>query len=314
MSKISPIFGKRTLNVPRKRSIHYSVDKTPLKTEFDIGESNLVQGVLNKSNKQKTVLPDVNLLVMHLRDLVLKKMRERSVARLILLQDELPTGTLARYERQGDSYITNIKKLGAAPEILTIVEGEEVLVPTYEIKATFEDIYSVVTPYQDYIRIISGTLVDDLISQEEMLLGRLLNSASIEPLGCERLCGFSQKFDQLVKAVKSWPVIEDFDAPLQLEPTRPSFILIHESDYDNVAKELDRHLGDPIFVDTELLLCKNPIFQDRLFLVPQPDMMGVQPIRSSLSLIPVDGKTIAAYSEFGMCIVNADVCFGLDLD
>lgn len=57
----------------------------------------------------------------------------QAVGRKLLMVDELPQGALARYERDVASVAHVIARRGAVPT--QIVEGEEVLVPTFEIAA-----------------------------------------------------------------------------------------------------------------------------------------------------------------------------------
>ncbi len=57
----------------------------------------------------------------------------QAVGRKLLMVDELPQGALARYERDVASTAHVIARRGAVPT--QIVEGEEVLVPTFEIAA-----------------------------------------------------------------------------------------------------------------------------------------------------------------------------------
>ena len=55
------------------------------------------------------------------------------MGRKLLLVDELPQGALARYERDVSSIAHVISRRGAVPD--QIVEGDEVLVQTWEIAA-----------------------------------------------------------------------------------------------------------------------------------------------------------------------------------
>ena len=57
----------------------------------------------------------------------------QAVGRKLLMVDELPQGALARYERDVASVAHVISKRGSVPD--QIVEGEEILVPTFEIAA-----------------------------------------------------------------------------------------------------------------------------------------------------------------------------------
>ncbi len=57
----------------------------------------------------------------------------QAIGRKLLMVDELPQGALARYERDVASNAYVIARRGAVPDKIT--EGEEVLVPTFEIAA-----------------------------------------------------------------------------------------------------------------------------------------------------------------------------------
>ena len=58
---------------------------------------------------------------------------DQAVGRKLLLVDELPQGALARYERDVAAIAHVISRRGAVPD--QIQEGEEILVPTFEIAA-----------------------------------------------------------------------------------------------------------------------------------------------------------------------------------
>lgn len=61
------------------------------------------------------------------------KQFDQAVGRKLLLVDELPQGALARYERDVAAIAHIISRRGAVPD--QIQEGEEILVPTFEIAA-----------------------------------------------------------------------------------------------------------------------------------------------------------------------------------
>ena len=58
---------------------------------------------------------------------------DQAVGRKLLLVDELPQGALARYERDVAAIAYVVSRRGAVPD--QIQEGEEILVPTFEIAA-----------------------------------------------------------------------------------------------------------------------------------------------------------------------------------
>lgn len=62
-----------------------------------------------------------------------RSLEYQAVGRKLLMVDELPQGALARYERDVASVAHVISRRGAVPD--QIQEGEEILVPTFEIAA-----------------------------------------------------------------------------------------------------------------------------------------------------------------------------------
>src|SRR3954467_13384318 len=62
-----------------------------------------------------------------------RSLEYQAVGRKLLMVDELPQGALARYERDVASIAHVISRRGAVPDQIT--EGEEILVPTFEIAA-----------------------------------------------------------------------------------------------------------------------------------------------------------------------------------
>ena len=62
-----------------------------------------------------------------------RSLEYQAIGRKLLMVDELPQGALPRYERDVASIATVVARQGAVPD--QIQEGEEVLVPTFEIAA-----------------------------------------------------------------------------------------------------------------------------------------------------------------------------------
>ncbi len=62
-----------------------------------------------------------------------RSLEYQAVGRKLLMVDELPQGALARYERDVAAIAWVVSRRGAVPD--QIQEGEEVLVPTFEIAA-----------------------------------------------------------------------------------------------------------------------------------------------------------------------------------
>jgi hypothetical protein len=62
-----------------------------------------------------------------------RSLEYQAVGRKLLMVDELPQGALARYERDVAAIAHVVSRRGAVPD--QIQEGEEVLVPTFEIAA-----------------------------------------------------------------------------------------------------------------------------------------------------------------------------------
>ena len=62
-----------------------------------------------------------------------RSLEYQAVGRKLLMVDELPQGALARYERDVASIAHVVSRRGAVPD--QIQEGEEILVPTFEIAA-----------------------------------------------------------------------------------------------------------------------------------------------------------------------------------
>lgn len=62
-----------------------------------------------------------------------RSLEYQAVGRKLLMVDELPQGALARYERDVASVAHVVARRGAVPD--QIQEGEEILVPTFEIAA-----------------------------------------------------------------------------------------------------------------------------------------------------------------------------------
>jgi len=234
----------------------------------------------------------------------------QAVGRKLLMVDELPQGALARYERDPACIAHVISRRGAVPD--QIIEGEEILVPTFEIAANPTVRLSEIKARRFYIVDRAQIKAKEAIQKEED----------------------SNIFNALESAVDfrgDQEVVETSDC-LTPNSVNDAFYFIEQ--HDLVATKLVMHarqfacvrlFGKDFFDEaTQREIITTGLFghiftgdihvssrmdTNTVLVVASPDTVGAFPIRQDITVLPADDpKKLrlgwVIYEEIGIAIIN----------
>lgn len=238
-----------------------------------------------------------------------RSLEYQAVGRKLLMVDELPQGALARYERDVASIAHVIARRGAVPDQIT--EGEEILVPTFEIAAYPTIRLAEIKARRFYIVDRAQIKAKEAIQKEEDT--NIFNAlhAAVDARGQEVTApGSGLDAASLNEAFR---MIEQHD----LVATK---IVMHANQYAAV-----RTFGKNFFDEAttrEILTTglyghlwtadihvSSRMDPDKVLVVASPDTVGAFPIRQDITVLPADDpKKLrlgwVIYEEVGIVVVN----------
>jgi hypothetical protein len=238
-----------------------------------------------------------------------RSLEYQAVGRKLLMVDELPQGALARYERDVASIAHIVARRGAVPDQIT--EGEEILVPTFEIAAYPTIRLAEIKARRFYIVDRAQIKAKEAIQKEEDT--NIFNAlhAAVDARGQEVTApGSGLDAASLNEAFR---MIEQHD----LVATK---IVMHANQYAAV-----RTFGKNFFDEAstrEILTTglfghlwtadihvSSRMDPNQVLVVASPDTVGAFPIRQDITVLPADDpKKIrlgwVIYEEVGVVIVN----------
>jgi hypothetical protein len=232
----------------------------------------------------------------------------QAVGRKCLMVDELPQGALARYERDVTAKAYVISRRGAVPDQIT--EGEEVLVPTFEIAVNPQIRLSEIKARRFYIVDRAQIKAKEAIQKEED--SNIFNAAfaAVPASQSVTAMGGALTITSLNQAFAS---IEEHDLTV-------SKIIMHAQRYADV-----RNFGKDVFDEAttrEVLVSglfghlwtadihvSSRMPTDKVLLFAPADNVGAFPIRQDITVLPADDpKKLrlgwVIYEEIGIVIIN----------
>lgn len=232
-----------------------------------------------------------------------------AVGRKLLLVDELPQGALARYERDVAAVAHIISRRGAVPD--QIQEGEEVLVPTFEIAANPTVRLSEIKARRFYIVDRAQIKAKEAIQKEEdtnifnaliaavQNLGQQIvtNVGSLSPASINTAFRFVEQHDlvatKIVCHANQYASIRIFGKDFYDEATTREIL----------TSGLFGHLW------TADIHVSSRMPQDEVLVVASPDTVGAFPIRQDITVLPADDpKKLrlgwVIYEEVGIVVIN----------
>lgn len=238
-----------------------------------------------------------------------RSLEYQAVGRKLLLVDELPQGALARYERDVAAIAHVISRRGAVPD--QIQEGEEVMVPTFEIAANPSVRLSEIKARRFYIVDRAQIKAKEAIQKEEdtNIFSALL--AAADHRGSQIVTNIGALSPSSMNT--AFRYIEQHD----LVATK---IVVHANQYASI-----RVFGKDFFDEaTTREILTSGLFghlwtadihvssrmdPDTVLVVASPDTVGAFPIRQDITVLPADDpKKLrigwVIYEEIGIVVVN----------
>ena len=231
----------------------------------------------------------------------------QAIGRKLLMVDELPQGALARYERDVAAIAWVVSRRGAVPD--QIQEGEEVLVPTFEIAANPTVRLSEIKARRFYIVDRAQIKAKEAIQKEED----------------------SNIFNALMTACRADQVVENYGT-LSVQAINEAFKLIEQ--HDLVAAKIVTHafqyasirtFGKDFFDEatqreiittglyghlwTADIHVSSRMDSETVLIVSSPETVGAFPIRQDITVLPADDpKKLrlgwVIYEEVGIVVIN----------
>lgn len=236
-----------------------------------------------------------------------------SNGRKALFVDELPDGTLPIYDKDIDTPAYVVAE--EADSISTVVKGERVLIPLFELASWPKVPFTQVKERRfDIVRRIKQKAKDELFRKEDNIIFTAFQTAGDANTTNTDIAEASADFDMTT-------IVEGF-ARVERHGLRVDKIYCNPNEYrvfrnagrDYVDFETQRELlrtgymgqvyGSQIFQNVEV-----PV--GHMYLITEPEYLGVIPVRIDLTVIPADdpGNRAFGWSIFenlGVGLHNAD--------
>jgi hypothetical protein len=236
----------------------------------------------------------------------------QAVGRKLLMVDELPQGAYARYEKDVRATAHVISRRGAVPDMIT--EGEEILVPTFEIATNPTIRLSEVKARRFYIVDRAQIKAKEAIQKEEDLNIFNAVNAAVDAAHTVVSTGGTLTLNALNQA---FATIEQHDltvGKIVCHALRYADIRnFGKTVYDEATQKevLTTGLFGHLFTADIHVSSKCPT--DTVFLLAPAEYVGAFPIRQDITVLPADDpKKLrlgwVIYEEVGIVIINSYAC------
>ena len=237
-----------------------------------------------------------------------RSLEYQAVGRKLLMVDELPQGALARYERDVAAIAHVISRRGAVPD--QIQEGEEVLVPTFEIAAHPTVRLSEIKARRFYIVDRAQIKAKEAIQKEEdsNIFGALIAASNTS--------------GQVVTNIGTLSVNSLNEAYRQIEQHDlvASKVVVHANQFAAIrmfGKDFFDEATQREVITTGLyghlftadIHVSSRMTPTTVLVVASPDTVGAFPIRQDITVLPADDpKKLrlgwVIYEEVGIVVIN----------
>jgi len=233
----------------------------------------------------------------------------QGIARKLLVVDALPQGALPVYDRDVDAKAFVISKRGQAPDQL--IEGERIQVPTFEIVAhplvRFSQIkerrFNVIDRAQQRAK-------SDIMAVEDENAFNLIDVAA-QAVNPVTISATTLTRDALATAFRE---VEKHDlAVTKIVMNAQAFADIRkwgQNEFDPVTQHEVLQTGTFGHLWTAEILISKKVPLNTVYVLADPEFVGVMPIRQDIQVIPADEPEKlrvgwVVYEEIGMAVVNA---------
>ena len=233
----------------------------------------------------------------------------QGIARKLLVVDPLPQGALPVYDKDVDAKAFVIPKRGSAPD--QIIEGDRVQVPTFEIVSYAQVRFSQVKERRfNVIDRAQQRAKSDIMATEDEVVFDLIDAVATD---ADKQVIYDTKLtrEALTKAFRE---IEKNDLVVtKIVMNATAFADIRSwgrDDFDPVTQHevLQTGLFGHIWTADILISKKCPM--DSVYVLADPEFVGVMPIRQDIQVIPADKPENlrlgwVVYEEIGAAVVNS---------
>lgn len=233
----------------------------------------------------------------------------QGIARKLLVVDPLPQGALPVYDKDVDAKAFVIPKRGSAPD--QIIEGDRVQVPTFEIVSYPQVRFSQVKERRfNVIDRAQQRAKSDIMATEDEVVFDLIDAVATD---ADKQVIYDTKLtrEALTKAFRE---IEKNDLVVtKIVMNATAFADIRSwgrDDFDPVTQHevLQTGLFGHIWTADILISKKCPM--DSVYVLADPEFVGVMPIRQDIQVIPADKPENlrlgwVVYEEIGAAVVNS---------
>jgi len=238
-----------------------------------------------------------------------RSLEYQAVGRKLLMVDELPQGALARYERDVAAVAWVVSRRGAVPD--QVQEGEEVIVPTFEIAAHPTVRLSEIKARRFYIVDRAQIKAKEAIQKEEdtNIFNALIAAAT--NLGTQVVVNVGTLTTTSLNT--AFRLIEQHDlvtTKIVLHANQFASIRIFGKDfYDEATQREIITTGLYGHLWTADIHVSSRMSTTVILLVASPDTVGAFPIRQDITVLPADDpKKLrlgwVIYEEVGIVILN----------
>jgi len=231
----------------------------------------------------------------------------QAIGRKLLMVDELPQGALARYEKDVASTAFVLSRRGAVPD--RIVEGEEVLVPTFEISTNPQIRLSEIKARRFYIVDRAQMKAKEAIQKQEDteiladIDAAVRTNQTVTQSGDLTIASLNFAFSQ----------IESHDltvAKIVMHPQQYADVRLFGRDVFDEATRRDV-LMSGLFghLWTADIHVSHRVTPGNVYLLAPAEYVGAIPVRQDITVLPADNpKEIrlgwVIYEEIGIIIIN----------
>lgn len=233
----------------------------------------------------------------------------QGIARKLLVVDPLPQGALPVYDKDVDARAFVVSKRGQVPDQL--IEGDRITVPTFEIVSYPQVRFSQIKERRfNVIDRAQQRAKSDIMAVEDETVFNLLEAAATSGINPVTVSSGSLSREALTKAFKE---IEKHDLVVtKIVMNATTFADIRSwgrDEFDPVTQHAVLQTGLFGHLWTADILISKKCPQDTVYVLADPEFVGVMPIRQDIQVIPADKPELLrlgwiVYEEIGAAVVN----------
>lgn len=234
----------------------------------------------------------------------------QGIARKLFVVDPLPQGALPVYDRDVDAKAFIVSKRGQAPDQL--IEGERIQVPTFEVVSYPQVRFSQIKERRfNVIDRAQQRAKSDIMAVEDETAFSLLEAASNSGVNTIVTSTTTLTRDALANAFRE---VERHDlAVTKIVMNAQAFADIRKwgrEEFDPVTQHEVLQTGTFGHLWTAEILISKKVPMNTVYVLADPEFVGVMPIRQDIQVIPADSPENlrvgwVVYEEIGMSVVNA---------